>query len=218
MINYKINTTIKISILIIIIIVLFLFIRKDNIYYENEYILDGYFYTKNKKELLTGIVKYIYDHPYSTYEFKVVNGLVAGNYKVYADFYDKELLEDNFYISDSLFLNKVKKIIGKDKISVYYDNDYESVCYTINIYVKDIQSRKVELDRMDYYTEYAKEVLNLINVEQSQIAIEFVFGDNLVYMYRDYGYLFFYKNRQLEYYFINKDKYKIVGDSAVYVP
>lgn len=218
MINYKINTTIKISILIIIIIVLFLFIRKDNIYYENEYLLDGYFYTKDKKELLTGIVKYKNNHPYSTDEFKIINGLVDGNYKSYADLHDTELLEDNIYITDTQLLNEIKKIIRKDKISVYYFSNYERVGYIINVYIKNIESRNNELKKIDAYLMYAQEILDFIRVKQSQIDIVFIFGDNLVYMYRDYGFVFCYENRNLESYFINKDKYKIIGDSAVYVP
>lgn len=203
-------------IIILIIFIVLLLVKSNYLYFSDEYYINDLIYTKNDNKPLNGYI-YCDKFGYTTSYISVIDGYIVGDYTLVVE--GAEYKHD-FYITDTLILNKVKKIVMHDKISLYFEKVLGKIYINIRILNKDmfLYNPKYLVEHKIMAEKLYKLFKNEKFIENIIVNIEFIYVDKL-YLSNEKGITrFSFKADSIEYCIHNYKEYKIIGDSAVYVP
>ena len=212
--NIKLKRNFKEN-LIILLVTLFLiflvFLKYQYIYFKYEYYTNGLIYTTKDSTLLTGIIIDFEDELYSELVY-VKNGYLYGEYELIVDDSPKKYL----YLNNIDDLNITKSILNEDKLSITIDDDTKQ--YLDIIIVK--QNEEFYKKNIDYklYSKKVKLINNYFHKKYKLRILTFYFYNNIINPSKVEYLKFIFKNNNLNYYVYDHKKYKLIGDSAVYVP
>jgi hypothetical protein len=212
--NFNLKRNIREN-LIILLVSLFLFflvfIKYKYIFLKYEYYTNGLIYSAKDSTLLTGIIIDFEDELYSEINY-IKNGYLYGEYElIIDDSPEKYIFLDN--IDD---LNISKKILNENKLSITID--VETNQYLDIVIVK--QNEEFYKKNIDYqfYSKKVKLINNYFLKKYKLKIITFYFYNNIINPSKVEYLKFIFENNNLSYYVYDHEKYRIVGDSVVYVP